>query len=167
MTSVGLKNVKPVFKTKPKLNQVDKLIARTRAQKALPVKGSASHTNLACCVNEALDDPFEKAMRENEKIIAKIKEDQLRLAEFKKNVKTRLKVYKHVEHKIDEDDRQLKIDKSRKLSFSSVGNKTATRAKSADFANLRSVSVECFHVDRSQQVQPAKTQAKPIEKLSN
>jgi hypothetical protein len=161
MTSVGLKqSLKPVFKTKPKLNQVDKLIARTRAK---PVRTNESMSK-TCCVKENFDDPFEKAMLENEKILMKIKEDQLKLAQFKKNVKERLKVYKHVEHKIDED-RQLKIDRTNKLCFSGGYNNT-NRAKSAD-VKFRSVSAECFRVDKEKKPTANKIQPKPIEKISN
>ena len=58
---------------------------------------------------ENLENPFEKAIRENERIENRQELERKKLNEFKLRVKKRLILYKHVETKLDEDF-QLKID---------------------------------------------------------
>jgi hypothetical protein len=120
-----------------KLNPVQRLIARTRPRTQPDKAEFNDHNDLAC-----FQDPFEKAMFENEKIMKKIREDEQRLARFRRSVKERLRVYKHVEHRIDEDG-QLKIDKSSKVA--ATGRSTDSGQQQQ--LKLRSMSAECLRID--------------------
>ena len=92
-----------------------------------------------------LEDPFLKAEKENERIEFQIEQERIKLSEFKLKVKQRLKVYKHVENKIDED-RQLVISKNNELkqfkSSSSLKSATSYRDLSSNQSNSTNRSDE-------------------------
>lgn len=56
------------------------------------------------------EDPFENAIKENEKIEKKLEKDKLKLIEFNKKVKERIRAYKFAERQL-EQDAQLVIHK--------------------------------------------------------
>jgi hypothetical protein len=84
---------------------------------------------------EKFQDPFEKAKFENERIQARLKEDKLKLVQFKKKVNETLRAYKNIENKVEKDS-QLKIDRTNKVKFESnvknVLNPTIVRSVSAE-----------------------------------
>ena len=124
--------------------------------------------NIAC-KREDLEDPFEKARLENDKIQLKLKEDKMRLIQFKRTVRERLKDYKHVENKIDEDT-QLKINKTSKVSFANERRDYAKlskfRSMSADLCLSETKKTSAKKINQMQSVNNSKVIDKNSKKLN-
>lgn len=91
------------------------------------------------------ENPFENAMKENAKIENKLEQDRLKLIEFDKKVKERIRAYKFAERKL-EQDAQLIIHKKSVLYTSKKKNSNFMRSKSAlDISQISksSTSLSC------------------------
>lgn len=99
-----------------KSKSVGKSVGPARGQKTLVI----TTTDISS------QNAFDKAREENERYEKRLLEEKMKLDQFKQKVKERIKVYKHVEQRIDEDTK-LRINQSKH-------GVPVQRSKSADYS---------------------------------